>query len=578
MKALKLRTFSSSSRDNQSNLSTQQDLTYRMIKEVHHLRTHSFNRNTSKRTSLTNHDNVYDNFHMLTLRESLHKNKNYETLLSSPIDLKKSHNSSKKVIDHLNGFTFIPQTTRNKTISISKNKTPKTRNQKYSFFNTVDKFKSLSMNSRAEYLTQFVSRTKEISKEKYIHLLQSGNIQRIENKNYNAVGLVELDCYKAKTSLKLVKQFSSTFTSYHKYLTKQIDIESTINENLKEKKLQIMNDIQRIKKKVSKLRSIVEIGFKNKLFLLCVKNNTTDISKFPIRDRIECQRDLFIIQNINNIQVFSSLSKRKMVILKRFSQIADSDNVIYNRRTSKGYEIFKSIDEFKTHLDNISLSINKLLLTFNKIQNEISVLRKEKVKRRNEIGQESKMNVFFNNEIALCEEKVFTLKSKNKELTEYLKNIPRSKTNYNILKKKICEVYKNINSLYTLNSNRKYKYNINEISYLQDIEIGVISLNKLLNFYKEKYPHQYNEIKEKIYKENKMKLIHELKIKENNKMKLKYENVLNKQHKLTLKRDIRIIDTLLTPSFKKKKKKVISLPQKDKKELLDEELKYCFSE
>ena len=75
-----------------------------------------------------------------------------------------------------------------------------------------------------------------------------------------------------------------------------------------------------------------------------------------------------------------------------------------------------------------------------------------------------------------------------------------------------------------------------------------------------------------------MKLIHELKIKENNKMKLKYENVLNKQHKLTLKRDIRIIDTLLTPSFKKKKKKVISLPQKDKKELLDEELKYCLSE
>ena len=181
MKALKLRTFSSSSRDNQSNLSTQQDLTYRMIKEVHHLRTHIFNRNTSKRTSLTNHDNVYDNFHMLTLRESLHKNKNYETLLSSPIDLKESHKSSKKVIDHLNGFTFIPQTTRNKTISISKNKTPKTRNQKYSFFNTVDKFKSLSMNSRAEYLTEFVSRTEEISKEKYIHLLQSGNLQRIEN-------------------------------------------------------------------------------------------------------------------------------------------------------------------------------------------------------------------------------------------------------------------------------------------------------------------------------------------------------------------------------------------------------------
>ena len=173
---------------------------------------------------------------------------------------------------------------------------------------------------------------------------------------------------------------------------------------------------------------------------------------------------------------------------------------------------------------------------------------------------------------------MFTLKSKNKELTEFLKNIPRSKTNYNILKNKICEVYKNINSLYTLNSNRTYKYNINEISYLQDIEIGFISLNKLLNFYKEKYPHQYNEMKEKIDKENKMKLIHELKIKENNKMKLKYENVLNKQHKLKLKRDIRIIDTLLTPSVKKKKKKVISLTQKDKKELLDEELKYCFSE
>lgn len=529
--------------------------------------------------SLTNRDNLYDNFHMLTLRESLHKNKNYESLLTSPIDLKKSHISLKNNIhtEHLNELTFIPKTCRNKTINISK-KTPKTRNKKYSFFNTVDKCKSLSVNSRAESLTQFITRTKQISKQKFIHKLQSGNLQRIENKNYNEVGLVELDCYKAKTCLNLVKQFSSTFTLYQKHLTKQIDIESTINESLKEKKLQIMNDIQRIKKKVSKLRSIVEIGFNNKLFLLCVKNNTTDISNFPIRDRIECQRDLFTIQNINNIKVFSSLSKRKMVILKRFSQIADSDNVIYNRRNSKGYEIFKSTEEFKQHLDNISLSINKLLLNFNKIQNEISVLRKEKEKRRKEIGKESKMNTFFNNEIALCEEKVFSLKSKNKELKEYLNNIPRSKTNYNILKNKICEVYKNINSLYTLNSNRKYKYNINEISYLQDIEIGFIALNKLLNYYKEKYPHQYNDIKEKIDKDNKMKLIHELKIKENNKMKLKLENVLNKQHKLKFKRDIRVIDTILSPSVKKKKKRMMCLTQKDKNEQLDDELKYCFSD
>ena len=55
-----------------SNVSTQQDLTYRMIKEVHHLKSKSLSRVRTLSKKSTGID--INSFHINTLRNSIHSN------------------------------------------------------------------------------------------------------------------------------------------------------------------------------------------------------------------------------------------------------------------------------------------------------------------------------------------------------------------------------------------------------------------------------------------------------------------------------------------------------------------------
>ena len=99
----------------------------------------------------------------------------------------------------------------------------------------------------------------------------------------------------------------------------------------------------------------------------------------------------------------------------------------------------------------------------------------------------------------------------------------------------------------------------------------------LINFYKKNSKKQYQEICERIDKINKIKLIQSLKLKESEKMTLKIEKIIKKQNKLILQSN-RQIDILNHAIPKKEKKKAITLTENDINRLLDQQLKYCFSE
>lgn len=582
--------FSASSYENQSNISTQQDLTYRMIKDVHHLKSKSLSRNRGLNSAIHTDSDKYENFHILTLRESIHNNKKYEKLFSTISNDKKSKNlpNFSKILNerlHFSSSSLLSNESKPnycQTLSNYKTKS-KSRNYNKTISDTLKKFNLLTCNTRVESLTGFLDKSKQISKEKYIYSIKQKNIKKIEENNENKLDIQKIDYNHFLNAQSLFSTFEKTSTLYQKYLIKQKEKETDINEKLKEKKIQIINEIQRIKKKLSKLKSIMEQNYKNKFFLMCVKNNTTDINKFAVQDRLEYQKNMEIIKNINKINVLSlaSTTKKNKIASKRFSQILESDVILFNqlerKRINGPYTIFKSVDEFKEHLSNISLSIAKLLIKFNQSQNEAATLRKnlEEIKKNVDCGHQ--MDNFFSKEIHICEEKLKSLKAKNKDLNEYYNSIPKNEKINLSLRNKIFEIYTNLNSRFILNKKKKISYNINEITYLRDIESGFLKLMTLINFYKENSKKQYQEMCERIDKINKIKLIQSLKLKENEKMKLKFEKIIKKQKKLVLVSH-RQADTVNHTIPKKAKKKALTLTENDINCLLDQQLKYCFSE
>ena len=127
--------------------------------------------------------------------------------------------------------------------------------------------------------------------------------------------------------------------------------------------------MQRIKKKINKLRSIIELNYKDKFFLLCVKNGTNVIDKFCNADRKECLNSISSIQNMTSIKVLSSTEKSqsKFISAKRLSQILESDIILFTeqKKVEKPYVIFKTVDEFKKCL--ITFNVAKLLIKFNQV-------------------------------------------------------------------------------------------------------------------------------------------------------------------------------------------------------------------
>ena len=540
------RIISSVSSENRTTTSTRFNQTHQLIKEIHSLNSHrKHSRNySSTLTEFYKPLTSFDNFHHQTLRDSIHNNKKYSNFFLSsystinslkkkaPCSLKhtKTLSTSQKQFNSQTHFYSekLPSSKSKVKINSYHNKS---RNYLKTTSDTLHRIQTLTNGVRAESISDFMYKTQTITKQNYLKNLNLLNYDKHTNKVQNDIDLVNLNLNNYYKSENLVNVFSQTYKNYNRYLERVLSENVLTNLKLKGKKLQIVNDIHVLKNKLKKYQGILEDNIKNKYFLMCVKNNSTHHEKFSPHDKEEYMKDQYCLLKLTSIHKYLTYKCKKQ---KKNS--INSRNLLENALTlglndvftnkSKPYIIFSSVDDFETHLDNISYTIAKLLMKFNNNQIEISSLKKE----MSNLEKARNSNLYFTSEIKEAEQKLLLLKKKYKDNNEYYKNISGNSLHLNKVKMKIIKTYKIINNVFNFKSQRKITYNISTIDYLEDIEKGINELLALKEMYKQYKPSQFNAIQNEIDQTNKLKLMKTMRDQRKQQYIDKIQRVINKSN------------------------------------------------
>ena len=178
--------------------------------------TSSFNRNSTRVTSLSSQNNFYrphrkkidEHFHRGLLREKLLKNEAY---------LLKEKNANKdifithKSIDELKKEDFRTITPKRKLPRIF----VPIFTEEYKLFN----YKT----PRNETLSQFLSKTRQIVINKYTNAIQRDKIKTYIEGSDIDIKAYEMQIYSLNSSLKLLNQYINDFSNYNKYLNSDLD-------------------------------------------------------------------------------------------------------------------------------------------------------------------------------------------------------------------------------------------------------------------------------------------------------------------------------------------------------------------
>ena len=103
--------------------------------------------------------------------------------------------------------------------------------------------------------------------------------------------MINIDLYNYQKTELLLTVFTQTYKNYNKHLEKILSDNSKINYTLKSIKNHLLNEIHVLKTKLKKYQIILEDDIKNKYFLMCVKNNSSDHEHFSLRDQAEYEKD-----------------------------------------------------------------------------------------------------------------------------------------------------------------------------------------------------------------------------------------------------------------------------------------------
>ena len=561
------KTISSLSYDNPTNVSTQHEDTNRMIREIKHLKEYTFKQNDKK-------ENFFlTNFHINTLRDSIHKNEKYKQILNNKsssirpkLTLRKYPKT--KTTQYENNTMTISSLddksdsdyNRYKTITEPTILPYTTKSRNYYFANYA--------NVRNESLTNFNARSKEIRLKRIENHIRQDTLFKYENTQKNRIDQVDLDIYNYSTTLEYLKSFAQYSDAYMKFLHKTIDEESTKNQELRERKIFLLNDRQKINRRLHKMQVLCENNFQNKFFLLCVKNNTNQVKDFCDADRKEYEEEQEKIKNLLHITVVETDNVnnphegQKIFTTKRISQISESDLIIARgfKKPRPPYRIFDSAEEFKNNLNSISLMVANLLNIYNEKQQELRVLRNELEEKREEMKAKMKEMITVNEDEVRAQEAILkVLKKKNMELVKYKDSLPKTnKTSYMTLYTKIYQIYNNINSLYPLSQKKRFCYETVKTTPLDCLKALELATNFLViekeNF-KRNNPKQYNESKKEIDKEKKNTQTQLAILKEKERVKNKILKIIQKNKKLIFKPKLRVSTTYYIPKKKKYKMK-----------------------
>lgn len=586
------KTISSFSYDNPTSVSTQHEGTNRMIREIKHLKEYTF---TLQKQNDKKENFFLTNFHINTLRDSIHKNEKYKQILNN-----KSSSIRPKMTLRKYPKTKTTQYERNNTMTISSlddqsngdcNRyktitehtilpyTAKSRN--YYFANYA--------NVRKESLTNFNDRLKEIRLKRIENHIRQDTLFKYENTQKNRIDQVDLDIHNYSTTLEYLKIFAQYSDAYMKFLHKTIDEESTKNQELRERKIFLLNDRQKINRRLHKMQVLCENNFQNKFFLLCVKNNTNQVKDFCDADRKEYEEEQEKIKNLLHITVVETDNVnnphegQKIFTTKRISQILESDLIIARgfKKPRPPYKIFDSAEEFKNNLNSISLMVANLLNIYNGKQEELRALRNELEEKREEMKAKMKEMITVNEDEIRAQEVILrNLKKKNMELVKYKESLPKTnKMTYMTLYTKIYQIYNNINSHYPLTQKKRFCYETvktTPLDCLKALELATNFLSIEKENFKRNHPKQYNESKKEIDKEKKNTQTQLAILKEKERVKNKILKIIQKNKKLIIKPKLRVSTTYYIP--KKKTYKIQTNKTEDNLKEIAQEMNDIFNE
>ena len=567
-----LPTISNISNENQSNVSTQQDYTYRMIKEVKNLKAKAFSKPRKPKV-------IYlTNFHTNTLRDSIHHNERYQRILHTEPNKKYVLKSMPQNEGSKNN---IPNNTM--TISSNENEISYYRTIRTDF-NTVDTSKSgnyyfsLYSLARNETLKEFIDKSRKLRLQKLFNFIRQETFYKYESERINQKDLIDLNIYNYSTSFDLLKEFAVYSDSYYNYLSNKVDTETAKNNALKEKRIQLINDIQKLNKRLHKMQALCENNVQNKFFLLCVKNNTNQVDQFCLKDKMEYEKDQEKIKNLLHINVVENKDKngsdsQDRLTKKRISQISDTDLILgFAIRRATIYKIFNSAEEFKSNLNKISTKVANLLNKYNEKQEELRSLRNKLEEKKEEEKTKSKELLFWEEEIAEKEKQLRSVKLKNEELTQFHQNLPKGTViSYKVLFAKIISIYKKLNEEYPMISSKMaYNKKKTPLICLKELELTLNHLLTERKMFKEKNPQKYYESKKEIDKRNKMKQTQMLLMKEKERMRNKIIQIIEKNKKIALLPKHKVAATFYIPKRKEKHLSIDVKTKDDYQTILDE--------
>ena len=561
--------------------STQIESSQKYIYVFKSLRSRSTNKiyNNEKKTKIK-----LEKFHHNFLRNSIHSNEKYKNFFQTQIQFHKvklpnyisNYNEKKnfKIKTEKINFFFKPLASNRTMYSTSYTNYKNQINNFLPSFSNINSKNNISNNSlknlykfrnernfnnkfslenHLENLTSFKGKTKKIIFEKFVSKILIDQIKLINEKRKINVNLEQLNFFNYENLYNYLKIYSFELKKYLNYLEKTLKNENKYLNELREEKINLMNEIFLLKHKFGKAKKLFEININNKFFLLCVKNHTNQVNLFKIEDKKDYLNDLNLINNLFNLErIQRSLDQkhtRKLKTLKtkinRYFKYENEEEDILDEIDSaiilkEQKPIFKSPEEFMIHLNKITSGIQNLMLIYNNKQIQLRELRENFKQKNSFFKNEEDINKFYNNEINASTNKLNEMKIKNDGLIKYkhsiLNEINHSKIN-NIqnVEIKIKNIFQNLKSLFPIKIKKKFNVPITSILLLKHIEE---LLNNLLNYKNHQIinnNHNYSIIKAEIDKKNKIKLYKELKEKNDKKLIEKYKKVFENQNKIIIK-------------------------------------------
>ena len=313
-----------------------------------------------------------------------------------------------------------------------------------------DTYNQLLKNKKKESLSFFLEKSKIVRKQKIINHYLENKYKYEKDIMEEKMNKIQMRNIVNKKNLFLMKQFS---IAHDKYLGK-INIkkmkERQINNELKDKKLKLENDINRLKNKLDQIKSKLFKLIDIKEFIIFVQNSGFEKIKASDKSNI-----LLLKQNLeervnliyNQILEKYNKNKNDKNVIRNFKRNDSLSKSLVRRTTKKIIYNKKSINKNNKKLKRLSP-------IYNIPSNSLNKISKNKLKIENKNNNSEDLNDFKNNfnkfELIVLNNLEY-LTTKRNEIRELKKNLTDFQLDENV-NKQILDKIKILN-----NEKNKYK-------------------------------------------------------------------------------------------------------------------------